>query len=77
MAEFSILSGEFFEAVRLAGRQARQDALAEGHPVVFVDVDGRDVQEFPDGRKFEIRFDPTQPRESHLIVVREIVSNAA
>lgn len=77
MADFGIFSDEFIEAVTQACRQARQDALATGHPVVFVDEEGRYVQEHPDGRKYEIRFDPTQPRESHLIVVREIVANAA
>jgi hypothetical protein len=52
-------------------------ALDAGHSVVFVDDEGLYVQERPDGRKFEIRFDPTRPRESHLIVVRELTSNAA
>jgi hypothetical protein len=45
--------------------------------VVYRNADGGYVAEYPGGRRFEVRFDPTRPRESHLVVLREISSNAA
>ena len=69
MPPLSILSDEFAAA---AGLRARNTALAAGHSVVFVDDLGRYVEEFPDGRMFEVRFQPGAPRESHLSIVREL-----
>jgi hypothetical protein len=77
MADLSILTDQFAQTAARAGRLARQDALAAGLSVVFIDACGRYIEEFPDGRRFEIRLDPTRPRESHRIVLRELVSNAA
>ena len=76
MVHTSILTSDFFEAASNAGWRARQAALAAGHPVVFVDAAGRCVEERPNGKCFEIRLDPTQPRESHRIVLRELASTA-
>jgi len=72
MTSADILSEEFAEAAAKAGLHARQNALATGHPVVFVDHFGRYVQEFPDGRRMEIRLLPGVPRESHLQIVGEL-----
>ena len=74
MLSANILSDEFAQAAALAGLQARQAALAAGHPVVFVDDVGRYIQELPDGRRFEIRLQPGVPRESHLHVIGELLS---
>ena len=77
MVHSSILTDEFLEAASQAWWNARQSALAAGYPVLFLDAAGRCVEEWPDGRRFEIRFDPTKPRDSHRIVLRELASNAA
>jgi hypothetical protein len=77
MTEFSILTDDFAQAAAAAGRLARLDALATGHSVVFIDPRGRYVEELPDGRRFEIRLDPSRPRESHRVVLCEMASNAA
>jgi hypothetical protein len=37
-----------------------------------VDQRGRLVEELPDGRSFEIRLDPAQPRATHRVVLREL-----
>ncbi len=77
MTGFSILTDDFAQAAAAAGRLARLDALASGHPVVFIDHSGRYVEELPDGRRFEIHLDASRPRESHRVVVCELASNAA
>lgn len=69
---FSLLTDEFAEAAAAAGRKARRESLDAGHPVTFVDSKGRDVQELPDGRRFEIRFVPGAPRDKHVEVLREL-----
>jgi hypothetical protein len=63
MAESSILTDEFAEAVARAGRLARQDELVAGYPVVFIDRSGLYIEERPDGTRLEIRLDPTRPRQ--------------
>lgn len=45
-------------------------------PVMFVDAAGRCVEEWPDGRRFEVRLDASQPRQSHRVILRELPSNA-
>lgn len=77
MVHASILTDDFAQAASQAGLRARQAAFAAGHAVVFVDVQGRCVEEWPNGKRFEIRLDPSQPRESHRVVLRELASNAA
>ena len=76
MSTLNIYSDEFAHAVAMAGLHARQEALAAGHEVVFRDESGRYVREMPDGRLFEIRFLPGQPRESHIVVLRELSTPA-
>ena len=70
----SILSDDFADAAASAGQRAREAALAEGHPVVFVDDSGRYIQELPDGTKLEVHFKAGLPREAHLEVVRELLA---
>ena len=76
MVHASILTSDFVEAASQAGWLARQAALAAGYPVIFLDSAGRCVEEWPNGKRFEIRLDPTQPRESHRVVLRELPSTA-
>ena len=77
MKHLDIFSDEFAQACAEAGLRARQSALLAGQSVVFMDETGRVIEEHPDGRKFEVRFRPGQPRESHMVVIREIVTDAA
>lgn len=77
MSTLNIFSDEFAAAAAMAGLTARQEALAAGHAVVFRDELGRYVREMPDGRLFEIRFLPGQPRESHIEVLGELSTAAA
>lgn len=77
MAAVSVLTDEFMHAVVDACAKARSTALQMGHPVVYRDTGGGYVAEYPEGRRFEVRFDPTRPRESHLVVLREISSDGA
>ena len=75
MVHASVLTEEFAKAAADAGCRARRAALAAGQPVVFLDATGRYVEEWPDGRCFEVRLDASQPRESHRVVLRELLSN--
>ena len=66
----------YFGRVRSSGcgcrSGAREEALASGHPVVFVDEVGRLVQELPDGRQFEVRLEGDQPREAYVRAVGKL-----
>jgi hypothetical protein len=77
MIDTSILTEEFAQAAAEAGLRARREAIASGHSVVFVDKAGRLVEEMPDGRLFEVCFEPGAPRESHLRVLAEISAGVA
>jgi hypothetical protein len=72
MSSVNILTEEFEQAAAAAGLRARRNALAAGHPVIFVDDLGRYVEELPDGTRLEIRLQPGIPRESHLQILGEI-----
>ena len=72
MTPVDILSDEFAAAAAEVGLRARQQAFDSGHWLVYVDKQGRIVQEMPDGTKFEIRFLAGMPRESHIEIIREI-----
>jgi hypothetical protein len=76
MAEFSVLNDEFFFAVVNACLNARAAALEAGHSAVYRDEAGRYVEERPGGHRFQIRFDRTRPRESHILVVDELTTSA-
>jgi hypothetical protein len=72
MSSAGILTEEFAQAAASAGLRARRNALASGHPVVFVDDFGRYVEEMPDGTKVEIHLEPGSPREVHLRILNEL-----
>jgi hypothetical protein len=76
MSSANILTEEFAQAAATAGLRARRNALAAGHPVVFVDDLDRYVEELPDGKQLEIRLQPGNPRESHLQILGEIATPA-
>ncbi len=77
MAELDIRSKEFDDAVRAAGHQAFLDTLAAGLPVFYLDADGLDVMEQPDGRRFEIRWIPGAPAGENFEILRELKTRAA
>jgi hypothetical protein len=70
-------SKEFDEAVRAAGHQAFLDTLAAGLPVFYLDDDGLEVMQYPDGRRFEIRWIPGAPSGKNYEVIRELTAYAA
>ena len=70
--EISILSDEFAAAAAAAGLRARNKALAAGHAVIFIDDKGRYVEEFPDGRCFEIELESANTRETHVRILGEL-----
>ncbi len=72
MEDLGILTDEFAAVAASAGLSARERALAAGHSVVFKDPKGRYVEEKPNGRRYEVRFNPGAPRESHLTILREL-----
>ena len=69
-------SKEFDEAVRDAGHQAFLDTLAAGLPVFYRDADGLNVMQYPDGRRFEIRWVPGAPSGENYEVIRELTGHA-
>jgi hypothetical protein len=73
----SLFTDDFANAAAMAGLRARRIALANGHPVVFVDDSGRYVEELPNGRRLEIRLQSGMPRDSHVCVVGELPTPAA
>jgi len=75
MADFD--SPEFHDAVAAAGRQEFLDTLAAGLPVFYIDADGLDVMEQPDGRRFEIEWIPGAPAAENFRVLRELRARAA
>ena len=74
---YDILSDEFAEVAISAFLAARARALTAGLPVVYEDPSGFPVQEWPDGRRFEIRFCPGAPRDKHIEIIRELPARAA
>jgi hypothetical protein len=77
MPAYEFGSLEFHEAVRAAGHQAFLDTLAAGLPVFYLDRDGLNVMELPDGRRFEIRWVPGAPSGENYEVIREVSPRAA
>jgi hypothetical protein len=77
MPAYEFGSPEFDEAVRAAGHQAFLDTLASGHSVFYVDRDGLNVMELPDGRRFEIRWIPGAPSGENYEVIREVKARDA
>lgn len=77
MVPLDILSEEFAQAASATWNRARQDALKQGHEVVFRDQDGRYILEQPDGKRFEIRSREGAPRDENYEIVRELPAAAA
>ena len=73
---YNFASSEFDEAVRAAGRRAFDATLAAGLPVFYIDHEGLNVMEQPDGRKFEIHWIPGAPSGSNYRVIRELTPPA-
>ena len=62
---YDFASAEFDDAVSAAGRRAFDATLAAGLPVFYLDGDGLNLMEQPDGRKFcgrDNSFESWQPR---------------
>ena len=58
-------------------REAFDQTLAAGLPVLDIDGDGLNVMKRADGRKFEIRWLPGAPSGENYEVVRELTAHAA
>ena len=76
-AAYDFGSTEFDGAVKAAGRKAFDEALAAGLPVSYVDSEGFNVMQYPDGRRFEIRWIPGAPAGENYEVIRELTAHAA
>ena len=77
MAAYEFASKEFDDAVRAATRKAFEETLAAGLPVFYLDSEGLDVMEQPDGRRFEIRWIPGAPSGENFEILRELQKRAA
>ena len=75
--QYQFASTEFDEAVSAAGRRAFDATLAAGLPVFYLDRDGLNVMEQPNGTRFEIRWIPGAPSGSNYEILRELKSGAA
>jgi hypothetical protein len=75
-AQYSFASTEFDEAVSDAGRRAFEATLAAGLPVFYLDREGLNIMEQPDGRRFEIRWISGAPSGSNYEVLRELKAHA-
>ena len=63
--------------MRAACHQAFLETLAAGLPVFYRDTDGLNVMQYPDGRRFEIRWVPGAPSGENYEVIRELTAHAA
>jgi len=73
-----IFSDEFTAAAKAAIAKARQETLAAGASLFYLDsATGLEVMEQPDGRIFEIRYIPGQPRDRNYEVLRELIRAVA
>lgn len=77
MEDFDILSDEFAQAADAAWDSARERALANGQSVFYIDEDGLNILQQPDGRRFEIRFIAGAPRGKNFEILRELPAKAA
>jgi hypothetical protein len=72
MAAYEFLSKEFDDAVRAGTRRAFEETLAAGLSVFYLDDEGLNVMEQPDGRRFEIRWIPGAPSGENYEILREV-----
>ena len=77
MAVLDFASGDFDQAAYNAGRSAFVEMLARGLPVFYVDSEGMNVLELPDGRRFEICWLPGGAPTANYEIVRELKARAA
>ena len=78
MADLDIFSDEFTAVVEQAIAKARAETLRAGASLFYRDLaTGLEVMEMPDGRIFEIRYLPGQPRDRNYEVLRELVRAVA
>jgi hypothetical protein len=76
-AVYDFGSAQFDDAVWAACHNAFVETLAAGLPVFYVDAQGLNVMECPDGRRFEIRWLPGAPSGENYEVIRELTAHAA
>jgi len=57
---------------RAAGRRAFAETLQADHAVAYVDENGLNVLQQPDGRRFEIRWTAPTPAAANFEIVREL-----
>ena len=76
-ARYDFGSPEFRDAIRAATGKAFEETLAAGLPVFYIDSEGLNVMQLPDGRKFEIRWLPGAPSGENYEIVREVTAHAA
>ena len=77
IAAYDFASKEFDDAVGDATRRAFEEALAAGLSVFYLDNEGLDLMEQPDGRRFEIRWIPGAPSGENYEILREVKKRAA
>ena len=77
MAAYKFGSDEFIEAVRTGTHKAFLETLQAGRPAFYLDADGLNVMELPDGRRFEIRWNPSSATGQNYDIVREMPARAA
>ena len=77
MPQYDFDSPEFDEAVSQATHAAFLETLAAGLPVFYIDDDGLDVMQQPDGRRFEIEWIPGAPSGENYRILRELTAHAA
>ena len=65
-------SPEFDAAAYEAGHRAFLETLAAGRPVFYLDAEGIEVMELPDGRRFETQWIPGAPASQNYRIVREL-----
>lgn len=70
-------SADFDRAAYRAGHNAFSATLAHGLPVFYLDSEGVNVMELPDGRRFEICWIPNAEPGENFHVVRELKARAA
>jgi hypothetical protein len=76
-AAYDFPSEDFDGAAYAAGHSAFRETLAAGYPVFYLDADGLEVMELPDGRRFEISWIPGAPSGSNYEIIRELKVRAA
>jgi hypothetical protein len=78
MPRLDIFANNFDAEIEAASVGARLETLAAGVPVFYLDsATGLDLLEYPDGRRFEIRYIAGASRERNYEVLREIGKSAA